>query len=112
MFVPPVNVADTRGFSLVEMAIALFIFALVISSILEPAADLYERRKNTAAREYLDTASQAVLDYALRNRTIYRESFDLSRLIMTGLPPRRVFRMADPICPARIPMAMALKTAT
>ena len=73
MFVPPVNVADTRGFSLVEMAIALFIFALVISSILEPAADLYERRKNTAAREYLDTASQAVLDYALRNRTIYRE---------------------------------------
>ncbi|MGI9338491.1 MAG: type II secretion system protein [Gammaproteobacteria bacterium] len=65
--------AAARGFSLVELAIAMFIFALIISSILGPAADLYQKRKNNDAILYLDRASRAIINYALHNRTAYRE---------------------------------------
>lgn len=64
--------AAARGFSLVELAIAMLIFGLIISNILGPAAELYERRKNNEAREYLARASQAIMNYAVRNRTAYR----------------------------------------
>jgi prepilin-type N-terminal cleavage/methylation domain-containing protein len=57
----------TRGFSLIEMAIALFIMSLLVGSILIPITAQVERRQVTDTEQMLSEARSAILSYAIAN---------------------------------------------
>ncbi|HEX4985623.1 MAG TPA: prepilin-type N-terminal cleavage/methylation domain-containing protein [Burkholderiales bacterium] len=56
-----------RGFSLIELAIAVFIMALLIGSILVPLQSQIESRKIDETQRMLDQARELLLGYAAAN---------------------------------------------
>src|SRR5258708_2672273 len=56
-----------HGFTLVEIAIALFVIALLVGSMLVPLATQVEQRKISETQKLLDEIRQALLGYALAN---------------------------------------------
>ncbi|MGH8758072.1 MAG: type II secretion system protein [Burkholderiales bacterium] len=54
-----------RGFSLIEVAIAVFIIALVLGGILVPLSTQVEQRKTGETQKTLDDIRQALLGFAL-----------------------------------------------
>jgi len=56
-----------RGFSLIELAVALFILALLLGSILVPLQTQVESRKYDETQRILDQAREALLGFAAAN---------------------------------------------
>ncbi|MGE5523670.1 MAG: type II secretion system protein [Rhodospirillaceae bacterium] len=56
-----------RGFTLIELAISLFIVALVLSSLLVPLGTQVEQRQMFEAEKAIDQLKDALLGYALAN---------------------------------------------
>lgn len=56
-----------RGFTLIEMAVALFIITLVLGSILVPLTTQVEQRKTTDTQRILDQAMEALAGFAAAN---------------------------------------------
>ena len=57
----------TRGFTLIEIAVALLIMTLVIASILVPLQAQVESRNYTETQRILDQAREALIGYAAAN---------------------------------------------
>jgi prepilin-type N-terminal cleavage/methylation domain-containing protein len=55
------------GFTLIEIAIVLFVIALLVGSMLVPLATQVEQRKISETQKLLDEIRQALLGYALAN---------------------------------------------
>lgn len=62
-FVPPAP-RDTSGFTLLEMALALFVMALVLGSLMVPLQTQIESRKIEESQRILQQAREALLAYA------------------------------------------------
>lgn len=58
---------STRGFTLVEMAVAIFIIALLLGSILVPLQSQVESRNYDQTQRILDQAREALMGYAAAN---------------------------------------------
>jgi prepilin-type N-terminal cleavage/methylation domain-containing protein len=58
---------STRGFTLIEMAVALFIITLVLGSLLVPLTTQVEQRKTAETQRILDQAMEALLGFAAVN---------------------------------------------
>ena len=56
-----------RGFTLIEMAVALFIITLVLGSILVPLNTQVEQRKTTDTQRILAHAMEALAGFAAVN---------------------------------------------
>ena len=59
--------AASHGFSLVELAIAIFVITLLLGSILVPLSTQVEQRKTSETQKTLDEIKEALLGYALAN---------------------------------------------
>lgn len=59
-----------RGFSLVEMAVVVFILALLLGGIVMTLAAQEEQRANVEARRRLDAAVDALIGFAIVNRRL------------------------------------------
>jgi prepilin-type N-terminal cleavage/methylation domain-containing protein len=59
-----------RGFSLVEMAVVVFILALLLGGIVITLTTQEEHRANAEARRRLDTAVDALIGFAIVNRRL------------------------------------------
>jgi prepilin-type N-terminal cleavage/methylation domain-containing protein len=55
------------GFSLIEVAIAIFVITLLLGSILVPLSTQVEQRKTSETQKALDETKEALLGYALAN---------------------------------------------
>jgi len=55
------------GFSLVELAIAIFVITLLLGSILVPLSTQVEQRKNSETQKALEDIRQALMGFALAN---------------------------------------------
>lgn len=53
------------GFTLIELAVTLFIVTLILASLLAPLGAQVDQRKNSEAQKTLDQISEALLGYAL-----------------------------------------------
>jgi prepilin-type N-terminal cleavage/methylation domain-containing protein len=60
----------SRGFSLVEMAVVVFILALLLGGIVLTLATQEEHRANAEARRRLDAAVDALIGFAIVNRRL------------------------------------------
>ncbi len=69
--------APPRGFTLVEIAVALFIVSLVLGSILGPLATQVERRKVSDTRKALDEIKEALNGFAIINGRLPCPDIDL-----------------------------------
>ncbi len=58
----------TRGFTLVEMALVLFILGLVLGGLISSWSDYRQARRQVETREILQTVEQALVGYALLHR--------------------------------------------
>jgi len=58
---------NIRGFTLVELAIAMFIIALLLGSILVPLATQIEQRQNSETQKKLEEIRDALLGFAATN---------------------------------------------
>jgi prepilin-type N-terminal cleavage/methylation domain-containing protein len=58
---------NSRGFTLVELAIAIFIIALLLGSILVPLATQIEQRQNSETQKKLEEIRDALLGFAATN---------------------------------------------
>lgn len=58
--------ARTRGFTLIELAIVLFIITLLLGGILTPLAQQISERQNGETRRAIDAARLALVGYAMR----------------------------------------------
>ncbi len=58
---------DARGFTLIEMAVAMFIIALLLGSILVPLQTQIESRNFENTQRMLDQAREAILGFAAAN---------------------------------------------
>ena len=59
--------ATTRGFTLVEIAVALFIVTLVLGSILVPLTSQVEQRQISDTRKTLEEIKEALMGFAVAN---------------------------------------------
>lgn len=59
--------ARERGFTLIEMAVAVLVLTLLLGSILVPLATQVEQRKVSDTRKTLDEAREALLGFAAAN---------------------------------------------
>lgn len=59
--------AKVRGFSLIEMAIVIFVIALLLGSLLVPLSTQVEQRKISETQKILDEIKEALLGFALTN---------------------------------------------
>lgn len=59
--------ADTRGFSLIEVAVVLFIMVLLLGSILVPLATQVDQRQISDTRKIMDEIQGALIGYAVAN---------------------------------------------
>lgn len=59
--------AVTHGFSLIEVAVVLFILVLLLGSILIPLGTQVEQRQISATQKALDEISEALIGYAVAN---------------------------------------------
>lgn len=59
------------GFTLVEVAVVIFIMALILGSILVPLSAQVEQRQNTDAQRQLDEIREALIGYALAQNKPY-----------------------------------------
>ena len=57
--------SNDRGFSLIELAIAIFVIALLLGGILVPLSTQVEQRKNNETQKTLNEVKEALLGYAL-----------------------------------------------
>jgi prepilin-type N-terminal cleavage/methylation domain-containing protein len=57
----------TQGFTLIELAVALFILMLLLGSIIVPLTTQVEQRKISDSRKVLDDARDALLGFAAAN---------------------------------------------
>jgi len=55
----------SAGFTLIELAVTLFIVTLILASLLAPLGAQVDQRKNSEAQKALDQISEALLGYAL-----------------------------------------------
>ena len=58
---------DARGFTLIEMAIAIFIIGLLVGSLLVPVSKQVEQRQRAATQVSLSELREALLGFALAN---------------------------------------------
>jgi len=58
---------DARGFTLIEMAVAMFIIALLLGSILVPLQTQIESRNLESTHRMLDQAREAIIGFAAAN---------------------------------------------
>lgn len=58
----------SAGFTLVELAIVLFIITLLLGGLLTPLSQLISERQTRETRELLETARTALIGYALSHR--------------------------------------------
>ncbi|MGQ0578823.1 MAG: type II secretion system protein [Betaproteobacteria bacterium] len=58
---------SAAGFSLIEVAIAVFVITLLLGGILVPLTTQVERRKNEETNRILDQAREALIGYAAAN---------------------------------------------
>lgn len=58
---------QSKGFSLIELAIAIFVIALLLGGILVPLSTQVEQRKNSETQKTLNEVKEALLGYALAN---------------------------------------------
>ena len=72
-----------RGYSLVEMMLALVVLGLILGGSLVPLHHAYEERQVDKVNSHLQEARSAVLGYAVQNRTGLERRVTLS----TGDPP-------------------------
>ncbi len=63
----PKNAALSRGFSLIEVAVVLFILVLLLGSILVPIATQVEQRQIADTQKTMDEIRDALLGYAVAN---------------------------------------------
>lgn len=56
-----------RGFTLIEMAVAVFIIALLLGSILVPLTTQVEQRQISDAQKYLEEIKEALIGFAVAN---------------------------------------------
>lgn len=56
-----------RGFTLIELAVALFVLMLLLGSIIVPLTTQVEQRKLSESRKALDTARDALMGFAAAN---------------------------------------------
>ena len=73
----------TRGYSLVEMMLALVVLGLILGGSLVPLHHAYEERQVDKVNSHLQEARSAVLGYAVQNRTGLERRVTLS----DGDPP-------------------------
>lgn len=59
--------ATMRGFTLIELAVALFIITLVLGSILVPLTSQVEQRQISDTRKSLEEIKEALIGYAIAN---------------------------------------------
>jgi len=59
--------ANMRGFTLIELAVTLFIITLVLGSILVPLASQVEQRQISDTRKSLDEIKEALIGFAIAN---------------------------------------------
>ena len=58
---------DAHGFTLIEMAVAMFIIALLLGSILVPLQTQIESRNFESTQRMLDQAREAIIGFAAAN---------------------------------------------
>ena len=58
---------SSRGFTLIELAVSIFIIALVLGAILVPLATQVEQRQISETQKTLEDAKEALLGFALAN---------------------------------------------
>ncbi len=78
-----------RGYSLVEIAIALAVLGLLLGASLVPLQKRYEREAEKNAERILAEANSAIIGYAVANRTLQRRVEDqdgITRLLPAGRP--------------------------
>lgn len=63
-------ISSNKGFSLVEMAIVLLIVGLLLGSMLVPLASQSDARNFSETQRRLDSASEAILGFAIANRRL------------------------------------------
>ena len=61
------NGSRARGFTLIEIAVALFVIALVLGSLLVPLQSQVESRNYETTQRILDQAREALIGYAVAN---------------------------------------------
>jgi prepilin-type N-terminal cleavage/methylation domain-containing protein len=67
------NIPDAvRGFSLIEMAVVLFVITLLIGSLLVPLSTQVEQRQISDTQKALDEAREALIGYAVVNGRLPR----------------------------------------
>jgi prepilin-type N-terminal cleavage/methylation domain-containing protein len=59
--------ANARGFTLIELAVALFIITLVLASILVPLTSQVEQRQISDTRKTLEEIKEALIGFAIAN---------------------------------------------
>ena len=81
-----------RGFTLIELAIALTVVGLVLGASLIPLRALEEARQLQDERRRLETVRDAIVGYALRHRTRARDIW-FKRLTPSGFEPVGEFHL-------------------
>ncbi len=64
-----VNSINQRGYSLVELSISLVVLGLLLGGALVPLQVQFERKEINTTKAYIEQAKEAVLAYALQNKT-------------------------------------------
>src|SRR3954462_10730753 len=57
----------SRGFSLIELAVAMFVIVLLLGSVLAPLAAQVEQRHVSDTQKYLDEIKEALIGFAVSN---------------------------------------------
>jgi prepilin-type N-terminal cleavage/methylation domain-containing protein len=85
------SAALSRGFTLVELAVVLFLVALLLGALLGPVSLRLEAEDRAEAQAYLETAKQALIGFALRN----------GRMPCPDVGTDGLENRSTPACPAR-----------
>lgn len=63
-----IHTLKNRGFSLIELAVVLFIISLILGGLLPPLATQIEQRERESTQGQLDEIKQVIYGYVLQNR--------------------------------------------
>src|SRR6185295_584121 len=70
--------SNIRGFTLIEMAVAVFVIALLLGSILVPLTTQVEQRKISDTQRLLDETREALIGFAAANGRLPRPAVSSS----------------------------------
>ena len=79
-----------RGYTVVEMAIALLVLGLLLGGALVPLQSRYEQEQIKKALDYMRQAKGAVMAYALQNGTVQRKVRGNDNIVY-DIPPGRPY---------------------